>query len=114
MSSSNPTSVGPSSSVELQVQGSITNHNPISNPAKPLLPKELLPQHNLSFDLVFLQFFESVMASATGIPERINGVRGTSEEEPLLGQRGDASQMEGQSLWMNLWLGMWFLLGHSC
>lgn len=45
------------------------------------------------------------MASATGIPERINGVRGAGEDEPLLGHRGDASQMEGQSLAFNLWIG---------
>jgi len=42
------------------------------------------------------------MASATGIPAQ---VRGQSEEEPLLGRRGDASQPEGQSLWYNLWIG---------
>lgn len=55
------------------------------------------------------------MASATGIPEHINGARGASEQEPLLGQRGDASQTEGQPLWVNLWLGMCFaLLENSC
>lgn len=47
------------------------------------------------------------MASATGIPEDYNAARGAGEEEPLLGQRGDASQMEGQPLFMNLWLGMY-------
>jgi len=47
------------------------------------------------------------MASATGIPARVNGAREASEDEPLLGQRGDASQVEGQSIWINLWLGMW-------
>ncbi|KAF2640203.1 hypothetical protein P280DRAFT_428028 [Massarina eburnea CBS 473.64] len=45
------------------------------------------------------------MASATGIPENINGIRGSDEQEPLLGQRGDATQMEGQRIWYNLWLG---------
>lgn len=45
------------------------------------------------------------MASATGIPDGINGVRGASEDEPLLGQRGDASQMAGQPIYLNLWLG---------
>ncbi|KAF1963511.1 hypothetical protein CC80DRAFT_486884 [Byssothecium circinans] len=44
------------------------------------------------------------MASATGIPENINGLAG-GEQEPLLGRRGDASQMEGQPIWVNLWLG---------
>jgi hypothetical protein len=41
------------------------------------------------------------MASATGIP----ATRNTSEEEPLLGRRGDASQPEGTSIWWNLWIG---------
>jgi hypothetical protein len=50
----------------------------------------------------------SIMASATGIPAHINGGRDASEDEPLLGQRGDASQMDGQPLYMNLWLGMGF------
>ncbi|KAF2688001.1 hypothetical protein K458DRAFT_440740 [Lentithecium fluviatile CBS 122367] len=45
------------------------------------------------------------MASATGIPEGINGAGGSGEDEPLLGHRGDASQMEGHPLYMNLWLG---------
>jgi hypothetical protein len=45
------------------------------------------------------------MASSTGIPENINGTRGLSEEEPLLGQRGDASQQEGLPLYYNLWIG---------
>lgn len=45
------------------------------------------------------------MASATGIPEDINALRGVGEDEPLLGRRGDASQMEGQPLFLNLWLG---------
>ncbi|KAH7118934.1 eukaryotic cytochrome b561-domain-containing protein [Dendryphion nanum] len=45
------------------------------------------------------------MASATGIPERINAARGLGEDEPLLGRRGDASQMEGDTLWKNLWIG---------
>ena len=45
------------------------------------------------------------MASATGIPARVNGTRDASEDEPLLGRRGDASQVEGQPLYMNLWLG---------
>ncbi|KAF2747085.1 hypothetical protein M011DRAFT_467975 [Sporormia fimetaria CBS 119925] len=63
------------------------------------------------------------MASATGIPEDVPGLlrgnRGVSEEEPLLGRRGDASQAEGQSLLMNLWIGtaplaqagIWILAG---
>jgi len=45
------------------------------------------------------------MASATGIPQDINQARGVGEDEPLLGRRGDASQMEGQGIWMNLWIG---------
>jgi hypothetical protein len=47
------------------------------------------------------------MASATGIPEHINGLNGASagEDEPLLGRRGDASQMEDQPLYLNLWIG---------
>jgi hypothetical protein len=45
------------------------------------------------------------MASATGIPEDVNAATGTSEQEPLLGRRGDVSQIEGQSLWLNLWIG---------
>ncbi|KAF2877788.1 eukaryotic cytochrome b561-domain-containing protein [Massariosphaeria phaeospora] len=45
------------------------------------------------------------MASATGVPEHVHGGRGTSEEEPLLGLRGDASQKEGTPLYLNLWLG---------
>lgn len=61
------------------------------------------------------------MASATGIPENVNSLagHGASEQEPLLGRRGDASQVEGQSLWLNLWLGtaplaqagIWILAG---
>lgn len=46
------------------------------------------------------------MASATGIPTNATAARGQSEEEPLLGQRGDASQPEGQPLYHNLWIGM--------
>jgi hypothetical protein len=45
------------------------------------------------------------MASATGIPA--TAARGQSEEEPLLGGRGDASQVEGESLSYNLWIGMY-------
>jgi hypothetical protein len=45
------------------------------------------------------------MASATGIPPNTAAARGQSEEEPLLGQRGDASQIEGQPLYYNLWIG---------
>lgn len=45
------------------------------------------------------------MASATGIPPNAVAARGQSEEEPLLGGSGDASQAEGQSLWYNLWIG---------
>ena len=46
------------------------------------------------------------MASATGIPPTAAAARGQSEEEPLLGRRGDASQMHGQPLYYNLWIGM--------
>ncbi|KAF2445331.1 hypothetical protein P171DRAFT_472130 [Karstenula rhodostoma CBS 690.94] len=44
------------------------------------------------------------MASATGIPD-LNAVRGAGEDEPLLGRRGDAAQLEGEPIWKNLWLG---------
>lgn len=44
------------------------------------------------------------MASATGIPD-LNAARGAGEDEPLLGRRGDAAQVEGQTIWKNLWLG---------
>ncbi|KAL5120791.1 hypothetical protein ACEQ8H_001272 [Pleosporales sp. CAS-2024a] len=57
------------------------------------------------------------MASATGIPA--TNARAHSEEEPLLGQRGDASQTDGQGLLYNLWIGtaplaqagIWILAG---
>jgi hypothetical protein len=49
------------------------------------------------------------MASATGIPPNVVVARGQSEEEPLLGGRGDASQAEGQRLLFNLWIGMLIL-----
>ena len=45
------------------------------------------------------------MASSTGIPSTAAAARGQSEEEPLLGRRGDASQMQGQPLYYNLWIG---------
>ncbi|KAF2735397.1 hypothetical protein EJ04DRAFT_491739 [Polyplosphaeria fusca] len=45
------------------------------------------------------------MASATGVPETVNDLRGAGEEEPLLGRRGDANQMDGQPLYQNLWIG---------
>jgi hypothetical protein len=45
------------------------------------------------------------MASATGIPSTSAAARGQSEEEPLLGRRGDASQPQGQPLYHNLWIG---------
>ncbi|KAF9696328.1 hypothetical protein EKO04_005685 [Ascochyta lentis] len=45
------------------------------------------------------------MASATGIPPNGAAARGQSEEEPLLGRRGDASQPDGQPLYQNLWTG---------
>ncbi|RYN62953.1 hypothetical protein AA0118_g5086 [Alternaria tenuissima] len=45
------------------------------------------------------------MASATGIPPNVAAARGQSEEEPLLGRRGDASQPHGQPLYHNLWIG---------
>jgi hypothetical protein len=51
------------------------------------------------------------MASATGIPPNVVVARGQSEEEPLLGGRGDASQAEGQRLWFNLWIGMLLSVG---
>jgi len=41
------------------------------------------------------------MASATGIPENTL----PTEEEPLLGRPGDASQIEGRGLQYNLILG---------
>ncbi|KAI4931267.1 hypothetical protein J4E85_003857 [Alternaria conjuncta] len=44
------------------------------------------------------------MASATGIPPNAAAARGQSEQEPLLGRRGDASQMHGQPLYHNLWI----------
>jgi len=49
------------------------------------------------------------MASATGIPAHPTAVdpreRGFGDDEPLLGQPGDASQQEGWPLWFNLGLG---------
>lgn len=46
------------------------------------------------------------MTSATCVSEDINSRRQlTGEEEPLLGERGEASQMDGQPLYMNLWIG---------
>jgi hypothetical protein len=45
------------------------------------------------------------MASATGIPD-LNAARGAGEDEPLLGRRGDAAQVEGETIWKNLWLGV--------
>ncbi|KAH8725527.1 hypothetical protein GQ44DRAFT_707217 [Phaeosphaeriaceae sp. PMI808] len=59
------------------------------------------------------------MSSATGIPPSAHAARGQSEEEPLLGARGDASQIEGQALYYNLWIGtapiaqagIWILAG---
>lgn len=45
------------------------------------------------------------MASATGMAPNVAAARGQSEEEPLLGRRGDASQTEGQPLYQNLWIG---------
>jgi len=45
------------------------------------------------------------MASATRIPPNVAAARGQSEEEPLLGRRGDASQPHGQPLYHNLWIG---------
>lgn len=47
------------------------------------------------------------MASATGIPPTAAAARGQAEEEPLLGRRGDASQMQGQPLYHNLWIGVY-------
>ena len=48
------------------------------------------------------------MASATGVPPNAAAARGQSEEEPLLGRRGDASQAEGQPLYHNLWIGVYY------
>ena len=45
------------------------------------------------------------MASATSIPANVAAARGYSEDEPLLGRRGDASQPEGHPLYHNLWIG---------
>jgi hypothetical protein len=42
------------------------------------------------------------MASATGIPEQVPA---SSEQEPLLGRPGDASQKTGQPLYANLYIG---------
>jgi hypothetical protein len=42
------------------------------------------------------------MASATGIPERVPPV---SEQEPLLGRPGDATQKSDHWLAFNLWTG---------
>lgn len=37
--------------------------------------------------------------------DREHRPQGTSEEEPLLGQQGDASLESGQPLYYNFWLG---------
>ena len=42
------------------------------------------------------------MASATGIPERLPA---SSEQEPLLGRPGDATQRPGQGLYYNFFTG---------
>lgn len=42
------------------------------------------------------------MASATGIPEQNPA---SSEQEPLLGRPGDATQKQDQALYFNLWNG---------
>jgi hypothetical protein len=47
------------------------------------------------------------MASATGIPDVVNP-EGPGEDEPLLGQPGDASQQEGRPLYFNLIIGQIF------
>ena len=39
-----------------------------------------------------------------------NRQQGVSEEEPLLGEAGDASQESGQPLYYNFWLGELLLL----
>lgn len=68
-------------------------------------------QHQNSTNPRLRAILEAQMASATGIPENVNGVRGArgaSEEEPLLGRRGDASQLEGENLIKNLWKGECF------
>jgi len=53
------------------------------------------------------------MASATGIPENVPGVE-ADENEPLLGQVGDASQKDGKALWWNLSIGMFTSDLRSC
>lgn len=45
------------------------------------------------------------MASATGIPERNEPRYSLGEDEPLLGQVGDASQPEGRPIYYNLIIG---------
>ncbi|KAM3080125.1 hypothetical protein ACMFMF_003535 [Clarireedia jacksonii] len=45
------------------------------------------------------------MASTTGIPQNIPQDPSYGEDEPLLGQAGDASQQDGQPLWYNLGIG---------
>jgi hypothetical protein len=49
-----------------------------------------------------LEFDVAAMASATGIPDPVHQ---TSEEEPLLGRVGDASQEPGKPFLYNLWIG---------
>jgi hypothetical protein len=45
-----------------------------------------------------------IMASAAGIPDVV-AQEGLGEDEPLLGQAGDASQQEGRPLYVNLIIG---------
>lgn len=47
------------------------------------------------------------MASATGIPAQAPLHDAATEDEPLLGGPGDASQRREKGLWFNLLLGMW-------
>ncbi|KAL8942569.1 MAG: hypothetical protein Q9211_001335 [Gyalolechia sp. 1 TL-2023] len=61
------------------------------------------------------------MASATGMPEARNSNPGRDEDEPLLGEAGDASQKEDQGLQFNLVIGtgiiaqvgIWILLNSA-
>lgn len=47
------------------------------------------------------------MASATGIPDPVPNGSGRSEEEPLLGGPGDASQPADGPLYYNFFQGEW-------
>ena len=47
------------------------------------------------------------MASATGIPEQNYSSEDRREDEPLLGESGDAAQKEGKGIQFNFVIGMW-------